>query len=267
VAARALQVPQGLVWAQQAVTLIDAAHADARQTAALGELAQFYADIALTPSDGARAAGFAERALAAYHLLGVRDWTLADTTRELGEARIWQQRAAEGETLCRDAEAQYRGQRDTPASELARAASCIGWAQYAQGAFAAAEHTLGDGLARLRAAPRADTLVLAELAERRGVVLREMGRLEDAREGLLTARAEAQAAGAGGTITYARLLASLGSVLRRTDDVEAARAIDAQALSLLDQIGPGGGDTRLIRAAVLDNEGLLDQANAGRHKQ
>lgn len=261
VAAHALDVPQARKWADQAEALIDAAHADARQAAALGILAQIYADIALTPASGARAAAIAERARAAYEALGVRDWTLADVTRELGQARIWQNRAAEAETLCRDAGALYRSQQEPQASELARAALCIGWAQYAQGAFAAAEQTLGDGVMLLRAAPHADAAVMVELSDRRGVALLALGQLEDARQIMMAARTEALAAGAGGTVAYTRLLASLGSVLRRTNDIEAARAIDAEAVALLDRIGQGGGDTGLIRAEVLDSEGQITQAS------
>jgi hypothetical protein len=260
VAEHAQLVPQGLDWARQATVLIDAIKSNSQQSAAIGTLAEFYADIALTPADGARAAVLAERALAAYATIGLHGRYIAAATRWLGEARIWQQRAAEGETLCRDAEAQYRALQGVLEVELARTAACIGRAQYAQRHFADAAQTVAAAMTQLRAQQTSDPRVMAELADLRGQALRDLGRLDDARTLLMAAREEALAAGVGDTVVYADLLATLGSVLRRTDDVEAAHAIDAEGLGLLDRIGPGGGDTGLIRSVLLQNDGLIAQA-------
>jgi hypothetical protein len=259
VAGHALLVPQGLDWARQATALLDAMQSDAQQSVAIGTLAEFYTDIALTPADGARAAALADRARAAYAAIGLRGRYLAAATRWLGQARIWQQRPTEGETLCREAEAQYRALQGVLALELARTAWCIGRAQYAQDRFADAAKTLEAAMTELQDQPRADPNVMAELADLRGLALRDLGQLDEARSALLAAREEALAARAGGSVAYAELLASLGSVLRRTDDIDAAHAIDAEGLALLDRIGAGGGDTGLIRSVLLQNEGLIAQ--------
>ena len=259
VAGHALLVPQGLDWARQATALLDAMQSDAQQSVAIGTLAEFYTDIALTPADGARAAALADRARAAYAAIGLRGRYLAAATRWLGQARIWQQRPTEGETLCREAEAQYRALQGVLALELARTAWCIGRAQYAQDRFADAAKTLEAAMTELQDQPHADPNVMAALADLRGLALRDLGQLDEARSALLAAREEALAARSGGSVAYAELLASLGSVLRRTDDFDAAHAIDAEGLALLDRIGAGGGDTGLIRSVLLQNEGLIAQ--------